>query len=96
MLSFITKMLHTIDPSRPIYDSQVDAALKLRRTYQPDLGKKLQQDDAILARLSSVYRELSEAQELSGLMSIMDNVVPGRTMAVSKKIDFTLWALGGL
>ena len=94
--SFITKMLHTIDPSRPIYDSQVDAALKLRRTYQPDLGKKLQQDDAILARLSSVYRELSEAQELSGLMSIMDNVVPGRTMAVSKKIDFILWALGGL
>ena len=94
--SFITKMLHTIDPSRPIYDSQVDAALKLRRTYQPDLGKKIQQDDAILARLSSVYRELSEAQELSGLMSIMDNVVPGRTMAVSKKIDFILWALGGL
>ncbi len=30
--SFISKMLHTIDPSRPIYDSQVDQALQIHRT----------------------------------------------------------------
>lgn len=29
--SFITKMLHTIEPSRPIYDSQVDIALGIHR-----------------------------------------------------------------
>lgn len=94
--SFITKMLHTIDPTRPIYDSQVDAALKLHRTYPPDLTKKLRQDEAILTRLSNAYRELSKAPELSELLKAIDEVAPGRTMSIEKKLDFILWALGGL
>ena len=52
--SFISKMLHTINTSRPIYDSQVNAALKLR-TYQPDFEKRLKKDKEILDRISDQY-----------------------------------------
>ena len=94
--SFITKMLHTIDPTRPIYDSQVDVALGLHRTYQPNFAKKLQQDETILSQLSNVYCQLSEAPELSVLLTAIDEVIPSYTMSIAKKIDFILWAQGGL
>lgn len=40
--SFISKMLNTIDPSRPLYDSQVDWALQIHRAYQQNMEAKIQ------------------------------------------------------
>ncbi len=54
--SFISKMLHTINPTRTIYDSQVDATLCIHRSYQSDFSKRLQSDSDILAVLLPVSK----------------------------------------
>lgn len=94
--SFITKMLHTIEPSRPIYDSQVDIALEIHRYYQPNFEEKLRQDEHILAQISAAYRELASSPGMIELLAGFDKIIPGHTMSAEKKIDFILWALGGI
>ena len=92
--SFISKMLHTIDPRRPIYDSQVDAALGIHRTYQTDFQKKLHQDEEILRYISVQYTQLVEAPEIQEVIASFDKLLMGRKMTIEKKLDFILWALG--
>ena len=94
--SFITKMLHTIEPSRPIYDNQVDIALEIHRYYQPNFEEKLRQDEHILAQISAAYRELASSPGMIELLAEFDKIIPGHTMSAEKKIDFILWALGGI
>ena len=94
--SFITKMLHTIEPSRPIYDSQVDIALGIHRYYQANFEEKLRQDEHILAQIAAAYRELASAPGMIELLAEFDKIIPGHTMSAEKKIDFILWALGGI
>ena len=94
--SFITKMLHTIEPSRPIYDSQVDIALGIHRYYQANFEEKLRQDEHILAQISAAYRELASSPGMIELLAEFDKIIPGHTISVEKKIDFILWALGGI
>ena len=94
--SFITKMLHTIEPSRPIYDNQVDIALEIHRYYQPNFEEKLRQDEHILAQISADYRELASSPGMIELLAEFDKIIPGHTMSAEKKIDFILWALGGI
>lgn len=91
--SFITKMLHTIDTSRPIYDSQVNAALKLR-TYQLDFEKMLKKDKEILDRISDQYRVLMSFPEVIELETEIDSKISPKTISSEKKLDFILWALG--
>ncbi len=91
--SFITKMLHTIDTSRPIFDSQVNAALKLR-TYQPDFEKRLKNDCLILNQISEKYQVLMKAPEVQEILSELDSRTYPKTISDEKKIDFLLWALG--
>lgn len=94
--SFISKMLHTIDPSRPIYDSQVDQALQIHRTYLPNIDAKIRQDEEILKQISFVYRCLEAASEMVEPLAAFDRIIPNRTMSIAKKLDFLLWALGGI
>ncbi len=94
--SFISKMLHTINSQRPIYDSQVHDALRIHRPYYSDFSKKLQQDSEILKQISGTYRELESSPKMADVLSAFDRVVPERTMSVEKKLDFILWALGAI
>lgn len=91
--SFISKMLHTINTSRPIYDSQVNAALKLR-TYQPVFEKRLKKDIEILDRISARYRMLMASPEVSEIQKEIDLKISPKTISSEKKLDFILWALG--
>ncbi len=88
-------MLHTINLERPIYDSQVDAALKIHRTYQSDFNKKLQKDTQILNDIAACYQNLASAPEMTEILATFDQIVPAHKMSVEKKLDFILWALGG-
>ena len=94
--SFISKMLHTIDPKRPIYDSQVDQALHIHRTYQSDIAFKIYQDEKILNQISMTYRCLEISAEMADPFIAFDQIIPNRSMTIEKKIDFLLWALGGI
>lgn len=95
--SFISKMLHTINPTRPIFDSQVNKALDLKRTaYFPNLEKRIEWDGEILNKIALTYGELLRDKDIRALLTDIDEVVPGQIMTPEKKLDFILWALGGL
>ena len=93
--SFITKMLHTIDTSKPIFDSQVKAALQINRTYEPDFEKMLQRDIGILNQISEQYQVLLAPAQIQELLSEIDRRSNPRKMSTEKKLDFILWGLGG-
>lgn len=93
--SFITKMLHTIDTSKPIFDSQVKAALQINRTYEPDFEKRLQLDIGILNQISEQYQILLESAQIQEIFAKIDQRSNPRKMSTEKKLDFILWGLGG-
>ena len=94
--SFISKMLHTIDPNRPIYDSQVDQALHIHRTYAPTIALQIQQAEEILTQIFFVYQRLEASAEMVKPLAAFDQIIPSRSMSIAKKLDFLLWALGGI
>lgn len=83
--SFTSKMLHTIDPDRPIYDSQVDQVLQIHRICQPTIELKIYQDEEILKQISLVYRSLETSAEMVPLLAAFDQITPQRSMSTAKK-----------
>lgn len=94
--SFISKMLHTINPHKPIFDSQVCEVLHLQRYYQASLEAKLRQDELALARIANSYAEMTASERIQEMLARMDSLTPGCQITVEKKCDFILWALGGI
>ena len=94
--SFISKMLHTIDPHRPIYDSQVCEVLRLQHYQRPSFEEKLRQDETALARISAAYEEMASSEQIQKMLVKMDAFTRGYRMSDEKKYDFILWALGGI
>lgn len=93
--SFISKMLHTIDTSKPIFDSQVKAALQIHRTFESDFEKRLQLDIGILNQISEQYQILLASAQIQEILAEIDRRSNPRKMSAEKKLDFILWGLGG-
>lgn len=94
--SFISKMLHTLNPHKPIFDSQVCEVLRLRHYYQSSFEAKVQQDEKALACISDAYADMKASEEINGMLAHIDRYTPGYQMTDEKKMDFILWALGGI
>lgn len=92
--SFISKMLHTIDPTRPIYDKRVDQALKIYRTYEPNIERKILRDEGILQQIAAVYESLEKSPEMEEPIAAFDKFTRGGSLSTAKKLDFLLWGLG--
>lgn len=94
--SFLTKMLHTLDTNRPIYDSQVDAALGVHRRVVSDFELRLQQDCVILRAMMKVQQSLLQDPRVQAVLAAFTQTFTADDMSEAKKLDFLLWALGGL
>ena len=94
--SFISKLLHTIDPSCPIYDSRVARVLGITRYPKKDFQKVLKRDEGILDKIRNVYHQLETDSQLTELLIQIDQRTPDKPMSIEKKLDFILWALGGI
>lgn len=94
--SFISKMLHTINPHKPIFDSQVCEVLRLHRTYQTSLEGKVRQDEDALAHIVKAYSDIKTSDEVRKMLVQMDSFTPGYQITDEKKLDFILWTLGGI
>ena len=94
--SFISKLLHTIDPSCPIYDSRVARVLGITRYPKNDFQKVLKRYEGILDKLRNVYHQLETDSRLTELLIQIDQRTPDKPMSIEKKLDFILWALGGI
>lgn len=94
--SFLTKMLHTLDTNRPIYDSQVDAALGIYRRVVSDFELSLQQDRVILQAMMKAKHSLLQDSRVQAVLAEFTKAFTADDISETKKLDFLLWALGGL
>lgn len=92
--SFISKLIHTLDPTRPIYDSKVDAVLGLKRSYRKDFESCLKRDNALLSEISRQYDFLKNDSEIRPILDCIDEMTRDFIMTDEKKVDFLLWMLG--
>jgi CRISPR/Cas system CSM-associated protein Csm2 small subunit len=88
--SFSSKLVATIDPSLPIWDSVVLNNFKLK---PPAYYRKNRVSECINLYnvLVKEYKELMETEEANSTIKIFDNVYPNTGLTDLKKVDFVLW-----
>lgn len=95
-LSFISKMLHTLDPHRPIYDSHVCKVLHLHRANSGDFDHRIAQDRQVLEYIAQVYQEMDASPEIQTIIDRMNRWTPDYQVSKEKRYDFLLWSYGAL
>ena len=101
MFSYATKVLHTIDTSRPIYDSRVAVFFDLGNrkdnlTYKI-LRDRYTNNAESLGALATSYEEIIGSDICRNMISYgNDDFTPEQALKISevKKIDFVIWAFG--
>ena len=89
-------MLRTLDTSRTIYDSQVDAALGIHRRVISNFELRLQQDCVVLQAMMKTQQSLLQGPRVQAVLAAFTQIFTDDDMSEAKKLDFLLWALGGL
>jgi len=88
--SFSTKLLHTLDPSKPIVDSKVLKLLEMPLPLRKDM--KLLLDH--YAKLETAINALLETSDITQLLREFDKELPElANISNVKKLDFILWQL---
>ena len=94
-LSFSSKLLHTINPDTPIWDSVVCTCLELpkvplRGSFESRLAGALE----CYRQLESIFQRLKSDKNVMKQLSLFDKTLPMYShFSTTKKIDFFLWQL---
>jgi len=89
--SFVSKLLATIDPGLPIWDSNVRAVLGF---INPKGKNKIEKAGVIYAELKEWYKKFIPSKEGDKWLKLFDKEYPNSNINQIKKIDFILWQLG--
>lgn len=91
--SFTTKMINMIDPTYPIYDSEVARAFRFSNSYVKDKEQKiaryLKQHDQIIEAYHKIIEENHLEKPLALFNSKFDYQLP-----IIKKLDLIFWSYG--
>ena len=92
-LSFISKMMHTVDPTKPIYDSRVNQILGLNHRYYGSFSSRIQRDIETLEQIANSYRIFLKDSRILNILDQFEALLPGCAITQEKKIDFLLWTI---
>ncbi|MBB2482484.1 hypothetical protein H5P36_20135 [Bacillus sp. APMAM] len=94
--SFTTKLINTIDPKYPIYDSEVARVFQFSTYHLKDIDKKiaryLQQQDIIIHTYSRIIKEKLLEKPIAQFDTRFNNY----ELPLTKKLDFIFWSYGKL
>jgi len=93
-ISYTTKMIHTINPNYPIYDSNVIKALKLKITYNKNLNMRKKQYLNKYQEIVNIYNCLLEKKMLSNLIDIISAERDLSKLNDIKILDYIFWSAG--
>jgi len=101
--SFTTKLLHTIDTSKPIFDKYVGRSLKMGNLYGANQTRP-KRIDLCLKKIDSCYelltnrtQELLSRKEVQKMIEDFHKMYPNeRQISDTKVLDFILWTYGKL
>ena len=94
-LSFASKMLSVVNPSRPIYDSRIAQWLALPRppSARHAADERIRGACAVYAELEEKMPALLKDAAVRREIALFDEVLPAfKWVAPMKKLDFLLWA----
>jgi len=101
--SFTTKLLHTVDTSKPIFDKYVGRSLKMGNVYGANQTRPkridlcLKKIDSCYELLTSRTQELLSRKEVQKMIEDFHKMYPnGRQISDMKVLDFILWTYGKL
>lgn len=92
--SFTTKLINMIEPTYPIYDSEVARVFQFSTYYIKDKEKKLarylEQQNIII----QTYNQIIEENLLEKPIVQLDTRFKNYKLPLTKKLDFIFWAYG--
>lgn len=92
--SFSSKMLATISPDKPIWDSKVAEILNMKLDGTKDKDKKLANAIKLYADLEKWYAKFLQTNKANECIKAFDRVMPDYTdISPIKKIDSILWSI---
>lgn len=92
--SFTSKLLHTINPNLPIWDSIVMKNLNLKTTfYSKDIEIKKENIVTQYQKLSTFFNDFILTKEGKNLINLFDEKIITQDLNITplKKIDFIIW-----
>lgn len=93
--SFVTKMQNTIQPDRPIYDSEVARVFSFRQPRQGiNFDEKLTFYLNQLELIQQTYSALIDNNDIQNTISLFDNKFQNNNLGQIKKLDFIFWSAG--
>lgn len=93
--SFASKMLATINPDHPIWDSQVLRCLNIKINDALDHNDKIEECIKIYRELEKEIEAFRVTDEGKACLELFDKAFPScQNFSDFKKIDFYLWNLG--
>ena len=91
--SFATKMLHTIEPNMPIYDSIIATNLALWNNHDGSVNQKMRRAIVIYDQLQQAYQQLQTMPDMLQCVDEFDRRFPDfSNITTLKKIDFLIWS----
>ena len=95
--SFVTKLINTINPEFPIYDSKVSKAI-IGTAFNPsgNFDQKLKVYQARHETIKNTYFYILESKSFTDLFIDFDNSFPNNGLPDLKKLDFIFWSYGKL
>lgn len=93
--SFTTKLLHTIDESKPIFDSEVSAVVHTK-VKGKTLEQRIKSCINIYTEIDILYKELLEDKNIKKILLKFKNRFSLNKDDISdaKILDFIIWSLG--
>jgi len=93
--SFVTKMQNTIQPDRPIYDSEVARVFSFRQLRQGmNFDNKLTFFLNQLEIIQQTYSALIHHNEIQNTITLFDSKFQENNLGQIKKLDFIFWSAG--
>ena len=93
--SFASKMLATLKPEMPIWDSIVLSKLHIKPSQNPDKEKRLRKTVEIYNDIIGWYARFEQSPEAQRFVEEFDCAFPEyKGFSKMKKIDFLIWSSG--
>jgi hypothetical protein len=92
--SFTSKLIHTIDSSFPIWDSEILRMFQMKRPSGKSSNQILSEFKKQIDLIKSVYIDILKNNLLSETIELFDFKFKNNNIPMLKKIDFIFWAAG--
>lgn len=93
--SFFTKMYHSINVKKPIYDKEVAKVFGFPRYYVSNVEKRIERLLYQYQIIEGTYERIAKEQELENIITDFDNKFKSN-MPLTMKYDFIFWQAGKL